>query len=389
MTEELKNEVVKIEPTMRELIKSETLEDAINEITQASYNGNNCIDIPMWKTIIGVLELIKHAKELGMKVCILIHTSETVTNVNKLIVAGVDDFLLQFRAEDKDISEKATKIMNAISKEIKFRVLIKVTRDNYSEMEQLATKLLNWDITIVNFEMALWPGEENQNTENVGITFEERDRISSALQNSVNILESKGIGVNIYNLPMCWVEEEYRRCICNEYQLPVDPYSYANGLLPKTVMNYAKSAIERGMECAVEECAECSLFYCCGIYSTKEFGTPLIKPVKGLVEPDSMYYRKFNILTMVNPYPKKLPCLPGVREVTEAPSHGSEEVSVHVQSSCYGSIKYVENLPVENLKAVGLPDDFGPKHPWWGIPSKMNRYKRATTISQANDPEGK
>lgn len=382
-------------PTMREIIhlfKDDnqviSVESAREQILEARNNGNNYIDMVLSSGSASILpELILHAKSLNMKVCIIVDGNDSVANVKKMMASKVDDFLIGIGCE-KEIPAKAVKLMDTISKEMRFRVLALVNQENYEGLANLATNLVNWEPTIVVFR-----NEFSSIDSDLPVpTIEMLRRTGADLDVAIDILEAKGIGVNIQNWPMCHIKPEHRRCISNPIHDPFDPYSYSYGRTPKTYNHYIECAMENAtIECLTNPesvCNSCDIINCCGgivrsiLKPDDKTAVSLVSPI--MDEPKQIFpfaYRRGNTLTMKNPYPDHLVCTPGVRGES---SKEAGSYTLGFTSPTESSAKEVsEYAPVsaENLKAAGLPVDFGPRHPDWGIPSKMNRYKNAKAAS--------
>lgn len=348
---------VEIAPTMREYVGGVKRDTGLHDqILKARNEGNDCVEFDECHTTIDTIEGIKYSKSLGLKSCIRLDDETPHSDVNKYIKAGADEFIVNLFGR-KELTGADAELMSIISKEKRFRVNVFIDHENCEDIEKIAMGLSAWDISIVSFLMVL-----------NGIR--ECGKTTEGLNKAISILMDRKIGVNVYNWPMCWIDEKFRMCIGNNVHLLFDPYWPAKGITPKTHEKYMEVSETYETASKSEKCSMCGLRYCCGGIPNELLGLELERPVTfadGEVVFARFYYRKRNVLTMTNPYPEKLPRLPEV-DVTSG--------VIEIKDVRYKDIEFVP-VPVENLRAVGLPDDFGPGHSYWGIPSKMSRYKRA------------
>lgn len=376
--------VAKIEPTMRAVFVPGTTEFK-SVLDQIKNTGNNCVVI---LCLNGLEEdqvgCIDYAVKIGLNVCVSINKEFNPLDINRLVKHNVSEIEVLL-SDSKEIADEMIVLMDKISEERSFNVRLGITRNNCDELEVLATKIVQFKPLIVRFMLA---------EARCGITgkeyFKVLERAGQGLNSAIPILENSGTGVDVVNFPMCHIKPEYRRCICNTLHELFSPYGNSACIVPKTEEYYQETTQQNvKSQCMItypSVCITCHIVEACGgirkslVCEDDKTAAELVIPdVESDIIKDLMFYRIHNIRTMFNPYPEKLPCLPGVRGESVS---GEDSIIISQEEVAMSSPKKVngyEAFPVskETLVAAGLPEDFGPDHVDWGIPSKMNRYRMA------------
>ncbi|MFW6273001.1 MAG: radical SAM protein, partial [bacterium] len=214
-------------------------EKIINLIDQAKARGNNYLD---WTggepTILPFLpELIEYAlKKHRMKSCVISNATVGENTLQKIIDAGVDQFLLSIHGSEKSHNE-LTGLKDARKRQIRFINQLKENNISYRVNCVLSKHVQNsWDETInyileikpsiVNFINMNPHGQWAQDLDGVRKVITDLKIIEHKLNESIELFESEGIGVNVRYYPMCRIKEEYRRTIANDLHVTFDPYEW-------------------------------------------------------------------------------------------------------------------------------------------------------------------
>ena len=293
------------------------LDDVKRDIDAACERGNNYIDITGGEPTIypEIVELVKYVLSKGMKTCIITNGLVSERKATELMNAGLDDWLVSVHGlEDTHNflvqTQNARKLQERFIKQVTERMTLRFNSviNGYSqnELPQLATWMLQWKPRIVNFIHFNCHHNWGQHPEEVKEVIADLRKVEPLLNQTVEILESNGIGVNIRYYPMCRIAEKYRKCVCNDLQVMFDPYEWDYSETPKTVEQYTAWGIKTSSqnEEKGKPCCDCDLQWICGgmhrVHNSITEGKMLDAVINTDIvdRRDFYYYRKHNILTI-------------------------------------------------------------------------------------------
>ena len=201
--------------------------------------GNNAIDIQGGEPTIlpDILELISYCKEIGLYPT-LITNGLVLANKEKLQEykdAGIRDFLVSLHGigdiHDEVVCRKGAyvKIIQAIENmaelDVPFRFNCTMSKPVVSLLPEIAQKAIDYGANAVNF-IAFNPFEDQETGirthDNVPSYTDIRPHLSEAMDR----LETAGIECNVRYLPMCVIDEKYRKNFYNFPQLPYDHHEW-------------------------------------------------------------------------------------------------------------------------------------------------------------------
>ncbi|MBT7930239.1 radical SAM protein [Candidatus Peregrinibacteria bacterium] len=294
-----------------------SLDKAKGVIDSGIARGNDYMDVTggeptMYKHI---CEVVAYALSKNVKTCIITNGIVPSHKAEKLISAGIDEFLVS-RHGLEDTHDFTTNCRGAYRKQLNFlhvldmneipiRFNCVINHFNQHDIYEIAKELVQHKPRIVNF-INMNPHHEwqdkNLETKKVAADL---NVVEPLLNKAIKLLEDCGIGVNVRYYPMCRIAEEYRRCICNDLHVVFDPYEWDYNIEPKTVQafdNWGKRT-SSNVECKNGSCKECDLQNICGgINKAFDRATDYkyTKPVKNFKEnkEDFYFYRKDNIRTI-------------------------------------------------------------------------------------------
>lgn len=298
----------------------ESIDKLKMEVDMAHARGNDYIDISGGEPTIypEICELVKHAKSKNMGVCIITNALVGENQTQKLIDAGVDDFLVSIHGMTKthnwlvcqeDARMKQMNFINSLkNKKISFRFNVVINQYNQNELIDLITEYRDIGAYIWNF-INFNPHHDWINdidgTKNI---ISDLIIVEEQFNRIIPELEDKGIGVNLRYYPMCRIKEEYRRCICNDFHVSFDPYEWDYHIIPKTLDAHLRWGITGSKSVELKEypCSTCKIKNICGginryyYAAIQDSDKEILKPVKEFDgdEYDFYFYRQHNELTL-------------------------------------------------------------------------------------------
>ncbi|MFX0132417.1 MAG: radical SAM protein [Candidatus Hodarchaeota archaeon] len=289
------------------------LQQIIEEIDKGKERDNDYMDITGGEPTIypWIVDTVKYALTKNIKTCIITNGLAGPVITEKLLSAGIADFLISIHGLEKVHNyvvqtEKARKMQERFLNQIKGKVHIRfncvITSWNQNEIDLIASWMSQWNPDIVNFinfnPHHGW--KDDPLTEDIVADLR---IVEPILNRAIEQLENNGIGINVRYYPMCRIAEKYRRCICNDLQVMFDPYEWDYNTLPKTDERFFEwgRVTSNNNEEKCQPCCECSLQNVCGgankfwhAASSHVYGESLDK-IEGENIEDFSYYRKENI----------------------------------------------------------------------------------------------
>lgn len=196
------------------------------EIDAGIARGNDFVDITGGEPTIykDIIQVIEYAHSRRIKVCIITNGLCSESKTKELLDTKIDDFLVSRHGLEKTHDfvvncngayRKQVEFLDRISPYMKFRFNCVITRWNQEEILAISKEMLKYKPTIVNF-ISFNPHREwesHQDTENI---IADLRIVQPQLDEAIQLLEAKGVWVNIRYFPMCRITEGYRRCVCND-----------------------------------------------------------------------------------------------------------------------------------------------------------------------------
>lgn len=261
-------------------------------------------------------EIVKYVNSKDMKCCIITNALIGENALQKLIDAGVDDWLLSVHAGEIKHDELvgmdgARKKQERFIKQLKdndqsFRLNCVLSKWSQDSWDDVIDYMIEINPRIVNFINMNPHGNWQNDKEKTLSVIADLNRMESQLNKAIYRLETEGIGVNVRYYPMCRVSEEYRRTICNDLHVTFDPYEWDYEINPKNFANHRKWGVDTSINIEHKGigCQECDLLHICGGINKAFIGavgnTSIITPVKnfGGDKFDFYHYRKNNDMTL-------------------------------------------------------------------------------------------
>lgn len=201
--------------------------------------GNTAIDIQGGEPTIlpDILELIRYCNEIGLYPT-LITNGLVLAKKEKLQEfkdAGIRDFLVSLHGigdvHDEVVCRKGAyvKIIQAIENmvelEVPFRFNCTMSSPVVSLLPEIAQKAVDYGANGVNF-IAFNPFEDQETGIRTHENVAKYSDIRPKLSNAMDILEAANIECNVRYLPLCVVDEKYRKNFYNFQQLPYDHHEW-------------------------------------------------------------------------------------------------------------------------------------------------------------------
>jgi MoaA/NifB/PqqE/SkfB family radical SAM enzyme len=248
------------------------------DIVSAKKRGCDYIDFSGGEPMLhpDIANLIAIVNKNGMRCCVITNATCGETILLKCIDYGVDDFLISMHGFS-ETHDKIMGIKNARDRQINFIDVLNANkisfRVNYvmSSINQndivsfsdfIASTIKPRIVNFINFNPhGQWGCDTVKSQKIISDLFIVENQLNAAIP----ILEAKGIGVNVRYYPMCRINPEYYRCICNDMHVMYDPYEWDNGV-PHTEDDYKKWAIStsKSVEWKDIPCRDCTLLSACG-----------------------------------------------------------------------------------------------------------------------------
>ena len=294
------------------------------EIFLAQQKGNNYIEFSGGEPTIhpDIIDLINHCSSLQMKCGIITNGQAGKTITEKILATGLDDWLISIhhgamkslKGEVIKAMEKQERFLKQITDaESTFRFNCCMLKSNQSELVDLAKWAVEWKPRIFNFISFNPHNEWQRDVDGTKNMIADLDVIEEQLCEAIPILLDAGIGVNVRYYPMCRLPEAFRMHVCNDLQVMMDPYEWANYCdKPKTFKNYYEAGLNmsKNVEWKGQPCLRCDLLFICGGINSAFFRadgrTGVIKAVKleGVPKDDFYHYRRNNTACLIDRYPK-------------------------------------------------------------------------------------
>lgn len=201
--------------------------------------GNTGIDIQGGEPTIhpDILEMISYCDEIGLYPT-LITNGLVLANKEKLQEfknAGIRDFLVSLHGigdvHDEVVCRKGAyvkiiaAIENMVELDVAFRFNCTMSAPVVPLLPEIAQKAIDYGANAVNF-IAFNPFEDQE----TGIRTHENvptyADIKPNLEKAMDMLEEAGIECNVRYLPMCVIDEKYRKNFYNFQQLPYDHHEW-------------------------------------------------------------------------------------------------------------------------------------------------------------------
>jgi MoaA/NifB/PqqE/SkfB family radical SAM enzyme len=296
--------------------REQTLGDMFCKVHEVLQHGDNYVDITGGEPTMypGIVKLVEHIKNVGLGCCIITNGLASKKRTAELQTAGVDDWLISVHGMRKThdmltgcngARNKQMRFMDQISKTGKFRFNCVISKFNQHEISQMAEWMALWKPTIVNFINMNPHGEWMGKKEDTAKVIADLRVVEPQLNYAVEMLEKDHVGVNVRYYPMCRIKPEYRRVVCNQLHVCLDPYEWSYPALPKTFENYAGWGVKssKNVEWKGKPCRDCDLQNICGGLHKAFFragGHDMINAVKDetVDKNDAFHYRRFNDMTL-------------------------------------------------------------------------------------------
>ena len=201
--------------------------------------GNTAIDIQGGEPTIlpDILELISYCKEIGLYPT-LITNGLVLAKKEKLQEfkdAGIRDFLVSLHGigdvHDEVVCRKGAyvKIIQAIENmvelDVPFRFNCTMSSPVVELLPQIAQKAIDYGANGVNF-IAFNPFEDQETGIRTHDNVAKYTDIKPKLSEAMDLLENAEIECNVRYLPLCVVDEKYRKNFYNFQQLPYDHHEW-------------------------------------------------------------------------------------------------------------------------------------------------------------------
>ncbi|MFP6582423.1 MAG: radical SAM protein [Candidatus Hydrogenedentota bacterium] len=201
--------------------------------------GNTAIDIQGGEPTIlpDILELIRYCDEIGLYPT-LITNGLVLAKKEKLQEfkdAGIRDFLVSLHGigdiHDEVVCRKGAyvKIIQAIENmrelDVPFRFNCTMSSPVVPLLPEIAQKAIDYGANAVNF-IAFNPFEDQETGIRTHDNVPKYDDIKPMLSQAMDMLEEASIECNVRYLPMCVIDEKYRKNFYNFQQLPYDHHEW-------------------------------------------------------------------------------------------------------------------------------------------------------------------
>lgn len=201
--------------------------------------GNTAIDIQGGEPTIhpDILEMIRYCEEIGL-FATLITNGLVLAKKEKLQEfkdAGIRDFLVSLHGigdiHDEVVCRKGAyvKIIQAIENmrdlDVPFRFNCTMSSPVIPLLPEIAQKAVEYGANGVNF-IAFNPFEDQETGIRTHDNVAKYADIKPKLSEAMDILEEAGIECNVRYLPLCVVDEKYRKNFYNFQQLPYDHHEW-------------------------------------------------------------------------------------------------------------------------------------------------------------------
>jgi MoaA/NifB/PqqE/SkfB family radical SAM enzyme len=269
-----------------------------------------------------VVELVKFCveKKVYPRIISSLVCKESV--LDEVLDAGVADWLISMHGAKDETHNEIVHVNKARSFQVRRLAKIAARMDyccNYVLVEKNQTEMADWARWLVTREHQP-PKVVNFLNYNphYGAAKKIHDlalanvvdlRIAGPiLDEAIDILEEKGVGVNLRYLPMCAIAERHRKSICNDLHVAFDFGEWNNGIGGQSREQGEKYGrnLSRQVELQTEPCASCGLKGICGgankawhQLAAEKFGTETLVQIAtpaGVDPHNYWHYRSQNVL---------------------------------------------------------------------------------------------
>jgi MoaA/NifB/PqqE/SkfB family radical SAM enzyme len=287
------------------------------QIAQALWRGNDYIDFSGGEPTIhpDMPRLVKYCRSINMRCCIITNALCGVKTLDKLIDAGINDFLVSIHGTADthnnivgmaDARDRQNRFLDRLHERgVSFRFNCVLNKGNEDELGEIVDYMLERRPRIVNFINMNPHGDWAGDMAGTRSVIADLRKIEPLLTSSVARLEAAGIGVNLRYYPMCRIGEAARKCVCNDLHVVFDPYEWDYEIQPKTMFKFRQWSVQtsHNLEHKGDPCKACDLQWICGgvnqAFHRASPDTASAVSAPDVNKTDAMYYRRHNALAFV------------------------------------------------------------------------------------------
>ncbi len=180
-----------------------------------------------------IIDLIHYAKGLGFESVSIITNGITLTRRNlaeRLIRAGVDDFLLSIHGANHEVHDALTKVPGSFKNIVeatkivrdlgaKIRINTVVVRQNYETLSDIADLLEQLRVRAANFLLFNRTAEAETTPMDIDVRYSE---VALRLQNLIDHYKTRIPKITVREIPFCMMVG-YEQYVTNLLQLQYDP----------------------------------------------------------------------------------------------------------------------------------------------------------------------
>lgn len=235
---------------------TKSLDEVKCELKEAKERGCNCSEKTGGEPLLhpNIVEIIEYSKSLDIEPRLITNGNHDPKKYDEVIKAGCNNFLFSFHniAEEHDDMtqvkgsyERMVKCLRHIIKQgCKYSTNTVIYNNNYNKLPSIINQILQQPklpthINIINCNPQYSPTDKLAHR-NISAKVSETKEY---LQKAIDLATDKNVWVNVRYFPMCNLDEDYRKHICNFPQVFFDwknewDYGHNN----KTVGNYLTKA---------------------------------------------------------------------------------------------------------------------------------------------------
>lgn len=292
-----------------------------SQVDQAKFRGNTFIDLTGGEPTMmpGIEKYLAYIHDAEMKMCVI--TNGLCNEAKQDNLFPLAD-LWRFSMHGKeDTHDEITHFKGARKKQIAFinrlinsayfnidlgfhvnYVLVKATQHDLVDFGKWIATYPVKQFNVINFLPHFEWAEMDKAKKMVADLHEAEKQLNEVIP----FLEEKGIGVNVRYYPMCAIDMNLRRVVCNDLQVMFDPWEWDYSAYPKTRENYLNYG--KGLSDSIEEkgapCCNCSIHQVCGginkRYNMAIQGEGLMPCDGEKISFNPYYYRQHNLMTLTN-----------------------------------------------------------------------------------------
>jgi len=222
-------------------------------------------------------ECIDYAHAQGLKVEIITNGVVTKSKADKLIKHKLDEILItrnglkdahNYMCNNNTAYQRQVKFINQIKKsKIKLRFNVVITKFNQDDLLRIVKELNKYNPIMINFINMNLHHEWKHDDLNAKKVIANLKIVEPILNETIEYLESKKIGIAVRYYPMCRIAEKNRKYIVNDLQVSYDPWEWDYPRSPKTIEHYRQYSVNEltnKIEEKGEPCCDCDLQWICG-----------------------------------------------------------------------------------------------------------------------------